>query len=144
MKITAPNAFVLLAGIVAIMLVTGCEEQQQTSSYRLARLAAAENIQLKKDLQQRDMEIEKLKEQHDKEMKNQQELLKKCQQQKGALEEQLGGKFEAQLNKLFKGVSEENTKLREENKNLKAQIEKLHHQLDLRPKPKPMKPDEEP
>lgn len=129
MKKTVLKAFVLAAGVVAIVLIAGCEEQQ-LSSTKMARIVAAENIQLKKQLQQRDSEIEKLKEQHDNELRKQEELLAKCRKEKKALEEQLAGKFEDQINEFFKTVAEESEKLDEENRKLKAQIEKLKTKLE--------------
>jgi hypothetical protein len=125
--VSLPNllkVLVLAAGAVAIMLILGCEEQQQQQqpSAKMAKLVAAENIQLKKQLELRDKDIEKLKQLNEKELKNQEELLAKCQKEKKDLDEQLAGKFEAQMNSLIKDVAEENTKLREENENLKAPL----------------------
>jgi hypothetical protein len=122
-------AFVLAAGVVAIMLNAGCEEQQQQPNSKMARLVAVENNQLKKDLQQRDVEIGKLKEQHGNELKGQQELLAKCQKEKEDLQEQIAGKFQGQIDNLMGSVAEESKQLREENESLKAQIETLKAEL---------------
>jgi superfamily II RNA helicase len=117
--------FVLAAGIVVVMLIVGCEEQQQQPSTKMARVVAAENIQLKKDLQQRDSEIEKLKEQRSDELEKQKGLLAECQKEIEVLQEQLAGRFEDQINNIMRDMTEENKNLREENESLKAQIEAL-------------------
>ncbi len=129
MKSIALKAFVLAVGIVAIIIINGCEEQQ-TSGGKMARIIAAENIQLKKQLQQYKSEIEKLKKQYDIELKTQEELLAKCRQEKKSLEEQLAGKYEDQINDFFKNVAEESGRLDEENKQLKAQVEELEAELE--------------
>lgn len=132
MKRNILKALVLAAGVVVIMLNTGCEEQQQQQqpSTKMAKVVAAENIQLKKDLQQRDSDIEKLKEQHSDELKKQQELLAKCQEENKDLQEQLAGEFQGQMNNLMGSVVEESRQLLEENERLKAQIKTLKAELE--------------
>ncbi len=122
MKGPAQRVFVLAVCIVVIMLIAGCEEGN-LSNAKKSGLIADENMQLKKDLEQCNREIEKQK-----------ELLAKCLQQKESSQEQ--------MQKIIEDLSgdtlsdfEEIMKLREENEKLKAQIEQLHHELDLRPKP---------
>ena len=128
MKRPAQKAFVLAVGIVVIMLIAGCDEEQNLSSTKSAvkkhQLIAAENTRLKKDL-----------ERCNKEIKQQQELLAKCQQQKEALKKQLQENIQERVDSILAAVMEDNAKLRKEIKDLKAQREKLLHQLDLRPKP---------
>jgi len=128
MKTVVLKALVLATGVAVIMSVTGCEEQQVPGTKR-ARIIAVENRQLKKQLQQRDSDMEKLKEQYDNESKNQKELLAKCEQEKKSLQEQLTGKFEAKLNDFIKSLGEENKKLLGENESLKAQIEELKEKV---------------
>jgi predicted nuclease with TOPRIM domain len=129
MKGIALKAFVLAVCVVAIIIITGCEEQQ-VSGGKMARIIAAENIQLKEQLQQYKSEIEKLKKQYDIELKKQGELLAKCSREKKSLEEQFAGKYEDQINEFFKTVAQESGKLDEENKQLKAQVEKLKAKLE--------------
>ncbi len=141
MKGPAKMAFVLAIGFVVTMLIAGCEEEQQLPNTKKSRLIGAENIQLKKELKQRDREIERQKQLHKKEIEKQKLQLEKCLQEKKGLEEQLAGKFGDQIDELFKDVGGENLELREEIKNLKAQIEKLKEELDeLKAKagPKPL------
>ena len=139
MKRPAQKAFVLAVGIVVIMLIAGCDEEQNLSSTKSAvkkhKLIAAENMRLKKELKQRDKEIERQKELHDKEIKQQQDSLAKCQLQKEALKKQLQQNIKEQVDKVLMAVMEQNAKLQEEIKDLEAQREQLLHELDLRPKP---------
>jgi DNA anti-recombination protein RmuC len=131
MKRNILKAFVSAAGVAVIMLIVGCEEQQQQQpSTKMAKVVAAENIQLKKDLQQRDSEIEGLKEQHSNELKEQQELIAKCQDEERYLQEQLAGRFEGQMKEMFDTLVEEAGKLQKENEQLKAQIEVLKADLE--------------
>jgi len=129
MKNSGLKAFVLAVGIIVIMLNAGCEEEQ-LPDVKKARVIAAENMQLKKQLQRHDSEIEKLKGQHEKELKKQKELLAKCQEEKKYLEGPLAGEFDEQMNDLFKRLGEENEKMSAENENLKQQIEKLKTELE--------------
>ncbi len=131
MKRNILKALVLAAGAVAIMLNVGCEEQQQQQpSAKMAKVVAAENIQLKKDLQQRDSDIEKLKEQHANELREQQKLIAKCQEEKRDLQEQLAGEFQGQLDNLVGSIAEENKNLKAQIETLKAELEKLKAQTE--------------
>ena len=100
----------------AVMLITGCEEQLKAKK---SRLIAAENMRLKKELEQSDKIIEKQK-----------ELTEKCMQRKKFLEEQAQGKFKEQVDEILKFVMEENAKVRDENNSLKAQIQELESQVE--------------
>ena len=102
MKRPVQKAIVLAVGIVVIMLIAGCEEESQSNTKK-SRLIAAENIQLKK-------EIEKQK-----------ELLEKCLQEKKTPEEMSPEGTQDLTQFLF----EENIKLHEENEKLKAEIVQL-------------------
>jgi len=129
MKRIVLMVFVLAVGIIVITLIAGCEEGQVPSGKK-ARLISAENMQLKQQLQQREIEIEKLKGTHRKELENQKGLIERCQREKKLLQEKLSGKFEGQLNEFLKGMGEEARKLREENESLKLQIEQLKAELE--------------
>jgi predicted nucleic acid-binding Zn-ribbon protein len=88
------------------------------------RLIVAENMQLRQDLARRDDEIAKLNIRHEKEMKQQQEQLAKCLEAKEALEKQLRQNLKEQVESVLTTLVEDNAKLREEIKQLKAEIEK--------------------
>ena len=139
MKRLLPKMVVMAVGIVALMLIAGCEEEQNSAGAKKSRLIANENMQLKKEL-----------EQHNKEIERQKELFAKCQQEKKALEEQSTKDIGQMMDSIVKDVSEENTKLRGDIKNLKAQVSSLESQMaELKNKlaeikkpeaPKPLQP----
>ena len=131
MKGPVPKTLVLAVGIVVgIMLIAGCEEEENSSdtksdtkpNTRRSRLIAVENVQLKK-------QIEKLKKVHAKEIKRQEELLDKCEREKKTLEELSSKGVESYMQDVLGPLAEENAKLHEEIKTLKAQIEKLKTEL---------------
>jgi len=124
MKRPARKAFLLLVG-VAVILIVGCAGQQAAPSVKQSRAIAAENIELKKQLQQSSKEIETLKAQHSEETKKQARLLEACQQEKESWKNRAQQNIRDQVKSVLDAVMEDNTRLREENKELKAQIEEL-------------------
>ena len=157
MKVSAHKTLVLAVSIIfSIVLFAGCEEEAKISDTKLdakpdatldtppnvkrSRLIAIENSQLKarieklKDLHTREMESQKNL--HTKEKNRQKKLLDNCLQAKAAMEEMSTKGVDNYMLNILGPLADENTKLQEENKGLKEQIEKLHHELDLRPKPK--------
>ena len=124
MKSPDLKAFVLVVGI-AVMLIGGCSGQNEPPSVKKSRTIAAENIELRKELAQSSKEIEKLKEQHGKEIDEQQKLLQTCRLEKEALKEKSRQNIRNQVKGVLDTVLEENRKLRDENARLQAQIEEL-------------------
>jgi hypothetical protein len=127
MKRPVPKTLVLAVGIiVGFMLIAGCEEEENLSNTKpeaepnakRSRLIAIENVQLKE-------QIEKLKNLHAGEMERQKNLLDKCLREKEALEEISSKGVDNYMQDILGPLSEENVKLQEEIKTLKAQIEKL-------------------
>ena len=107
------KVFILTAiAVLVFMSIAGCD--QQSAPNKKSRLLAAENMQLKKDLQQRD-----------KELQEQKLLLEKCLADNKALKKKSIESMKDLLDKTFKKSGDEAKKLREENKNLKLQIEEL-------------------
>ena len=127
MKRPDRRAFILIVGI-ALMLIGGCVGQNEPPSVKKSRTIAAENIELRKELTQSSKEIEKLKEQHGKELNEQEKLLADCLQEKETLKKKSRQNIRSQVKGVLDTVLEENKKLREENARLKAQIEKLQKQ----------------
>ena len=123
MKRPARKAFVLIVGI-AVMMTAGCGPQEPPS-VKKSRTIAAENIELRKELAQSSKEIEKLKEQHSEELKKQEKLLQTCLQEKEEWKNKSRQNIRSQVKGVLDTVLEENVKLRQENKQLKAQIEEL-------------------
>ena len=115
--------FVLAVGVV-VMLVAGCG-QQELPGVKRSRLIAVENMRLKKELGQRNKEIERLNELRNKESKKQEKLLAECMQEKMSWKQKARQNVRKQVKGVFDAVMEQNVKLSEENEKLKAQIEKL-------------------
>ena len=99
--------FLSFAVLTAFIFIAGCQEQNTISidptNVRQARLVAAENINLQKQIAKCESEIEKQK-----------SLLEKCEL-KAEEEKQRG-------DKLTEFLFQENIKLTKENKKLKAMI----------------------
>ena len=129
MKRRAWKTLVLAVGIV-VMLIAGCDEEQNLPDMKRNRLIAAENMRLTKELERRDKEIKKQKELHNKKNEQQQTLLEKCLKEKNAWKEKAQQNIQEQVDKVLVAVMEQNAKLREENESLKAQIEKLKTELE--------------
>jgi len=133
MKVPAKKTFVSVI-IFAVILTTGCGQQstgslmKEPSSVKKARATAAENIELKKQLEQLSKELETLKEHHNREINEQKDLLDICLQEKEALKKKSRQNIRDQVKGVFDTILEENKKLREENTRLKAQIEELQEQ----------------
>jgi hypothetical protein len=126
MKRPDRKAFVLTL-IFAVMLTAGCGPQEPPS-VKKSRAIAAENIELRKELDRRSKEIETLKAQHSKEINEQKELLQTCLQEKEAWKKKSRQNIRNQVKGVLDTVLEENKILREENAKLKAQIEELQKQ----------------
>ena len=123
MKKAVRKMFVL-AVCVVVMSIVGCGNQVPPS-VKKSRLIAVENMRLKKELGQRNREIERLNELHNKESKKQEKLLAECVQEKESWKQKARQNVRNQVKGVFDAVMEQNAKLREENEKLKAQIEKL-------------------
>jgi hypothetical protein len=122
MKKIARKIFVL-AVCVVVMSIAGCGEQE-LPSVKKSRLIAVENMRLKKELERSSKEIERLKELHNRESRKQEKLLSKCVQEKESWKQKARQNVRDQVKGVFDAVMEQNAKLLEENKKLKAQIEK--------------------
>ena len=123
MKVSAKKTLVIVAGIAVIMII-GCGPQQPPN-VKKARAIAAENIELRKELERRDNQLKTLKEQYGEEIEAQKKRLKTCLQEKEELKEKSRQNIRDQVKGVLDPVLEDNRKLREENTRLKAQIEEL-------------------
>jgi len=68
-------------------------------------------------------------------MKQQQGELAKCVERKEALEKQLQQNVKEQVESVLTEVVEESAKLQQQVKELKAEIEKMRQQIQVKPKP---------
>ena len=120
MERTLKKVFVLVF-CIAIGLAAGCEEQEMTSTKK-CRLIAAENMELKKDLELRNKEIEGLK-------KRQEGQLADCRKEAKDWKEKAGKNVEEKVNTMMGIVMEQTAQLHKENETLKAQVEELKAKL---------------
>jgi len=123
MKDPARKVFVIAIGFVA-MLTAGCG-QKEPPSVKQTRAIAAENIELRKQVERLSREIEKLKEQHETENNKQEKLLAQCRQDQEAWKKKAQQNIRSQVAPVLDAVVDETAKLREENTKLRAQIEQL-------------------
>jgi len=124
MKSQAVWASMLIVGCTAIF-ITGCGPKEPPG-VKQSRAIAAENIELRKQIERFNREIESLKEQHEK----QEKLLAQCEQDKDALKKKAQQNIRSQVAPVLDAVVNETAKLREENTKLKAQIEQLQKEAD--------------
>jgi len=122
MKEVVQKIFVLAVGIVVIS-IAGCG-QPEPPGEKMSRLISVENTRLKKELEQRNWEIERLTKLHNEESKKQDKLLAECVREKESWKQKARQNVRNQVKDVFDSVMEQNAKLREENENLKAQIKK--------------------
>ncbi|MHC4243616.1 MAG: hypothetical protein ACYS3N_00285 [Planctomycetota bacterium] len=123
MKTAVQKIFVLAVG-VAVISIAGCG-QPEPPSEKMSRLISVENTRLKKELELRNSQIERLTRLHNKESKKQVKLLAECVKEKESWKQRAEQNVRNQVKGVLDSVIEQNAKLREENEKLKAQIEKL-------------------
>ncbi len=114
------------ATVIAIVFLAGCQQPQaETPNQQQARLLAAQNAELQKQLEQRQAEIKLLQEKHTKELRQRDQELIRCKVRIEALQQEVKKGVEERVKSLTAPVLDENAKLRQEIVGLKAQIEKL-------------------
>ena len=106
---------------------SGCR-QEAAPEARQARLIAAESIQLREQLAERDAEMEKLKSGHAREIEQRQQQLAVCQKRIESLEEDLQSGIAQRVESVMATVMAENARLRNELETLRAEIERLKSQ----------------
>jgi len=149
MTSSVSKTFILAVGIIlGAMLFAGCEEEEKISDIKLdtlpdakrSRLIAVENVQLKQQIEKlkemHAVEIEGIKELNDKEKQRQKKLLDECVQEKSGVEEVSKKGVESYMQDFLGPVADENIKLQEDIKTLKAQIEQLKAELEELKRPK--------
>jgi flagellar motility protein MotE (MotC chaperone) len=142
MKRHAARLVIVAIGLAGIVLAgAGCQSAAGgsdqpdigTPDAKKARLIAAENIDLKNALKSRDAEIERLKQQHLKELDQHQKSLADCKQRNDTLEKELKQGLEQRVNDITSRMVDENARLHEELANLKAEIQRLKEQMQVKP-----------
>ena len=115
---------IILVFAAALISAAGCQEAQ-TPSGKKSRLVAAENIELKKQLAQRDRQIEDMKAQYTVRLKLEEKKLADCQKKTADCREELKVGIDTKVNEVLAAAVEESAKLRMENAALKAEIAEL-------------------
>jgi len=119
------KCFGLVAGLLVISILAGGCHRESTPGTKQARLIAAENIQLKRRLVSRDGEVDKLKTQHAKDLRQREAQLAACRKRIQTLESDLQKGIAERVSSVTTAVVDENAKLRREVERLRAEIEKL-------------------
>ena len=115
----------ILATVVAVMFFAGCQQQQKTPSQQRARLLAAQDADLQKQLAARQAEIDALQQKHAQELRQRDQELIRCKVRIDALQQDLQKGIDARVKSVTATVMDENAKLRQEVEQLKAEVEKL-------------------
>jgi len=132
---------IILVFVVAIAIAAGCQESQ-TPSEKKSRVIAAQNMELQKQLAQRDKQIDDLKAQYAARIGLEQKKLAECQKQTADCKKQLEQGMEEKVNEVLVASIEETAKIREENTALKAEIAELRAKLNQPGEPeKPAEPE---
>lgn len=110
---------------VSIAFLTGCQQPQEAPSQQQARLLAAENADLQKQLETRRAEIKVMQEKHTRELRQRDQELIRCKVRIDALQQELQKGIDQRVRTITARVLDENAKLRQEIEQLQAEIEKL-------------------
>ncbi len=114
--------FVILVLCIIVLMTTGCT-QTQTLSVKQSRLVAAENMELKKQIEQLNAEIETLKASQQKELEEQEELLAAAQKEIETWKEKSRQNVRDQVQNVLDTVIQENNELRKEIEQLNSLLE---------------------
>ena len=115
---------IILVSALALICTAGCNKAQ-TPSGKKCRLVAAENIDLKKQITQKDRQIDDLKARYTVRVKLEQSKLAECQKKVEDCKTELGEKLDKKVADVLAATMEEIVKLRTENETLKAQLAEL-------------------
>ncbi len=115
----------ILAAMAIVMSLAGCQQPQQAPNQQQARLLAAQNADLQKQLERQRAEIKILQEKHAKELRQRDQELIRCKVRIDALQQDVKRGVEERVKSITTPILDENAKLRQQIVELKAQIEKL-------------------
>jgi outer membrane murein-binding lipoprotein Lpp len=119
------RAFGIPAVILAAIIFAGCQQQQAAPNQQQARLLAAQNADLQRQLQARQAEIKIMEEKYTRELRRRDQELIRCKVRIDALQQEIKKGTDQRVGTITARVLDENAKLRQEIERLKAEIEKL-------------------
>jgi len=119
----------ILVFAISIICAAGCQEAEKPSEKK-ARVIAARNMELEKQVTERDKQIDNLKTQHTAKLGAEQKKLADCQKQTADCKQQLKQGMEEKVNEVLTAAIEETAKLHAENTKLKAEIAELKAKLN--------------
>ena len=111
----------ICVAVVVAMVFTGCQQPQEAPSQQQARLLAAQDADLQKQLAARQAEIATLQQKHAKELRQRDLELLQCRARIDALQKDLEKGIDERVKSVTATVMDENAKLRQEVEQLKAQ-----------------------
>ena len=119
----------ILVFAVSIICAAGCQEAEAPSEKK-SRVIAARNMELEKQVADRDKQIDDLKAQHTAKLGAEQKKLGDCQKQTADCKQRLEKGMEEKVNEVLVASIEESAKIRAENEVLKAEIAELKAKLN--------------
>lgn len=126
----------ILGFAVSIICAAGCQEAEKPSEKK-TRVIAARNMELEKQVAERDKQIDALKAQcaaklgiEQKKLADCQKQTADCQKQTADCKKQLDQGMEEKVNEILVASIEESAKVRTENATLKAEIAELKAKLN--------------
>ncbi len=114
-----------IAAVAVMILFAGCQQQQEAPSQQQARLLAAQDADLQKQLAARQAEIATLQQKHAKELRQRDLELLQCKARIDALQRDLEKGINERVKNVTATVMDENAKLRQEVEQLQARIASL-------------------
>ena len=120
----------IIAAVVATILVTGCQPQQQqeaapTPNEKQARLLAVQAPTCRDELAVQKAENEVLRQKHARDVQQQNEELAKCKARIAFLQQEIDGALAERVGSLTTTLMDENASLRERIKNLEAKTRQM-------------------
>jgi chromosome segregation ATPase len=120
--------YLIFTGCFIAVIMSGCREPQ-TSSVKQSRLIAVENMELQKQIEQLNAQIEILKAQQQKDLLEHKNLLAKAQKEIEAWKKQSQQNVREQVQGVLDSVIAENSDLRKEIEKLNGWLETQRKQI---------------
>jgi cell division protein FtsB len=123
--------------VFALVPAAGCRREQRTPppGEKQARLLAAQNVELKDRLAEKQAQIESLQREHARQLRQRQKELAQCRARNTALQQDLDKGIAERVKSVTARVVDENAKLRREIEVLRAEIVKLKDKTEVKAAP---------